>query len=145
MMKFLIIFWSLLLFGMSGCMKSTPEDLIRLDMEFSELSREKGMIFAFLEYAADSAVLLQSGVMPMVGKTTIARAFNGVSDSGFVLTWEPLYADISSSGDLGYTYGLFSSFIKADSSVVRGKYVTIWKKQPDGSWKYVLDGGNEGL
>jgi ketosteroid isomerase-like protein len=103
------------------------------------------MIHAFIEDAADYAVLLQKGIMPMVGKATIARAFGDLSDTGFVLTWEPLYADISRSGDMGYTYGLYKSFIKADSSVSRGKYVTIWKKQPDGSWKYVLDGGNEGL
>jgi ketosteroid isomerase-like protein len=60
------------------------------------------------------------------------------------LTWEPLYADISVSGDLGYTYGLFASHTKTGKLLGRGKYVTIWKKQRDGTWKYVLDGGNEG-
>jgi len=125
--------------------KPITEDLIKLDKEFSALSREKGMKYAFLEYAADSAVLLQRNVMPVIGKKGISASFEAFSDSGFTLTWEPLDADMSISGDLGYTYGLYTSFIKADSSVTRGKYVTIWKKQPDGLWKYVLDGGNEGL
>ena len=135
----------LLAAGLSTCVAPAPEDLIKVDMEFSALSKEIGMKLAFLEYAADSAVLLQRNVMPMVGKKVISAAFESFSDDGFTLTWEPLYADISRSGDLGYTYGLYTSFIKADSSVIRGKYVTIWKRQADRSWKFVLDGGNEGL
>ncbi len=81
----------------------------------------------------------------LLGKRVIAEVFESFSDTGFTLTWEPLYADISKSGDLGYTYGLYTSYTKADSSVARGKYVTIWRKQTDRSWKYALDGGNEGL
>jgi ketosteroid isomerase-like protein len=135
----------LLAAGLSTCVTPAPDDLIKVDKEFSALSLEKGMKFAFLEYAADSAVLLQRNVMPMVGKKVISDAFESFSDAGFTLSWEPLYADMSQSGDLGYTYGIYTSFIKADSSVTKGKYVTIWKKQADGSWKFVLDGGNEGL
>ncbi|MEE9461166.1 MAG: DUF4440 domain-containing protein [Bacteroidales bacterium] len=144
-MKHCCIIFIILAAGLSACVKPIPEDLIKLDKEFSELSREKGMKYAFLEYAADSAVLLQSNVMPVVGKAAISAIFEAFSDTGFTLTWEPLDADLSKSGDLGYTYGLYTSFIKADNSLTRGKYVTIWKRQPDGSWKYVLDGGNEGL
>jgi ketosteroid isomerase-like protein len=103
------------------------------------------MKYAFLEYAADSAVLLQRNVMPVVGEKAVSAAFETFSNTGLTLTWEPLDADMSKSGDLGYTYGLYTSFIKADSTVTRGKYVTIWEKQTDNSWKYVLDGGNEGL
>ena len=125
--------------------RPTAEDLIELDREFSALSRERGIKHAFLEYAADSAVLLQPNTMPIVGKKSISEAFESFSDTGFILTWEPLYGAISKSRDMGYTYGLYTSYIKADSSVERGKYVTIWAKQKDGTWKYVLDGGNEGL
>jgi ketosteroid isomerase-like protein len=144
-MKHCCIILIILAGGLSACVKPEPEDLIKLDKEFSELSREKGMKYAFLEYAADSAVLFQRNVMPVVGRKAISTSFESFSDSGFTLTWEPMHADMSKSGDLGYTYGLYMSFIKADSSVNRGKYVTIWKKQQDGSWKFVLDGGNEGL
>jgi ketosteroid isomerase-like protein len=144
-MKHCCIICIILAVELSACVKPATKDLIKLDKEFSELSRERGMKYAFLEYAADSAVLLQRNVWPVVGKKAISAAFEAFSDSGFMLTWEPLDADMSKSGDFGYTYGLYTSYIKADSSVTRGKYVTIWKKQSDGSWKYVLDGGNEGL
>ena len=144
-MKHLYVYLLFLAGGLSACMSPTPEELIKVDQEFSALSHDKGMQYAFLEYAADSAVLLQANIMPVVGKDAMADIFEAFSDDGFTLTREPLDAQISKSGDLGYTYGLFTSFIKADSSVSRGKYVTIWKEQRDGSWKFVLDGGNEGL
>jgi ketosteroid isomerase-like protein len=57
-------------------------------------------------------------------------------------------ADISSSGDMGYTYGTYE-FASSDRNgkpvVDHGKYTTIWKKQKDGSWKVVLDMGNAGI
>jgi len=144
-MKHCSIIFIILAGGLSACVRPIPEDLIKLDKEFADLYREKGMKYAFMEYAADSAVLLQRNIMPIVGKTAINDAFEAFSDTGFTLTWEPLYAEISKSGDLGYTYGLYTSLIKSSNSQTRGKYVTIWKRQADGSWKYVLDGGNEGL
>ena len=54
-------------------------------------------------------------------------------------------ADISSSGDLGYTYGTFEFRSKdkdGKPTVDYGKYTSIWKKQADGSWKVALDMGN---
>jgi len=134
----------LLAFGLSACVKSKPEDLIRVDKDFSAFSKAKGMKQAFLEYAADSAVLLQKDIVPIVGKEAIYESFESFSDTGFILTWEPLFADVSASGDLGYTYGLFTSHTTSGDLLGRGKYVTIWKKQADGTWKYMLDGGNEG-
>jgi ketosteroid isomerase-like protein len=56
------------------------------------------------------------------------------ADPKFVLRWEPLGAEVS--GNLGYTYGLYRS------SNGYGKYVSVWKKQRDGSWKIVVDAGN---
>ncbi|MBI4420961.1 MAG: DUF4440 domain-containing protein, partial [Gemmatimonadetes bacterium] len=53
-------------------------------------------------------------------------------------------ADVAASGDLGYTVGLFQSrrLDAAGKPVVgTGKYVTIWRKQADGSWKAMLDLG----
>ena len=62
------------------------------------------------------------------------------------LTWEPIQGDASESGDLGYTLGRWT-MTQPDStggtSTRMGYYITIWKKQLDGRWKFVLDGGNE--
>jgi ketosteroid isomerase-like protein len=66
-----------------------------------------------------------------------------LSDTAYTLSWQPMNAEISKSGDLGFTYGVYELSIK--DSVYKGTYVSIWKKQNDGSWKFVLDSGNEGI
>jgi ketosteroid isomerase-like protein len=68
-----------------------------------------------------------------------------LDDKNNSLTWKPIGADVSSSGDLGYTYGTYEFRSKDASgkpSVSHGKYTSIWKRQKDGSWKVVLDMGN---
>jgi ketosteroid isomerase-like protein len=68
-----------------------------------------------------------------------------LDDKNNRLTWSPVGADISSAGDLGYTYGTYE-FHSMDSNgtphIEYGKYTSIWKLQKDGGWKVVLDMGN---
>ena len=59
------------------------------------------------------------------------------------LTWKPDGGEIATSGDLGFTYGIYKLEMK--DTVLKGTYVSIWKKQTDGKWKFVLDSGNEGI
>jgi ketosteroid isomerase-like protein len=50
---------------------------------------------------------------------------------------------IAQSGELGYTYGFWTFIAQKDTS--RGTYLTIWKKNAMGQWKYIADTGNSGL
>jgi ketosteroid isomerase-like protein len=123
------------------------EALKQVDIEFSNLSLEKGMNFAFLSYAANDGVLLRPKSYPIEGIEKIKESL-GENDTSFTLTWEPLFADISESLELGYTYGIYELTIKsteANPQVHKGTYLTIWKKDKDGKWKFVLDTGNAGL
>jgi ketosteroid isomerase-like protein len=122
-------------------------ELLQVDRQFSDLSLKIGSHSAFLNYIDDSCVLLRPNKYPVVGRKAIENMFIN-PDTSFSLTWTPLDADISSAGDFGYTYGIFK--IEMDSpegeEVTReGTYVTIWKKDADGNWKFVLDTGNQGL
>lgn len=125
--------------------KANKADLIQADIQFSELSVNEGMKRAFLQFADDSAVLLRQGGWPIIGSINLEQSFARLNDSGFTLSWEPMDAFMAEAGDMGYTYGTFTRLIKATGQKSRGSYVTIWKKQSDGSWKFVLDCGNEGL
>lgn len=127
-----------------GCKNSmnTNESLIAVDREFSKFSKERGMNAAFLKFISEDGVMLRSNSMPIVGKNAVSNLFSG-DDSGFTLTWEPLYADIAKSGEIGYTYGTYE--LTLQEGVQKGTYVSIWKKDKDGNWKFVLDSGNEGL
>lgn len=75
-------------------------------------------------------------------RAAMAPAF---ADSTFKLTWRPTMAFASMAGDLGYTLGIWQSrhyTAQGAAQISTGKYVTIWRKQADGSWKVVFDGGN---
>jgi ketosteroid isomerase-like protein len=124
------------------------QEILNTDKAFSELSKAKGMKHAFLEYAAENAVILRENSFPQVGKNAMVERFNSFSDTGFILTWEPKFADVAASDDLGYSYGIYSSTSKdsfGQPVVEKGTYVSVWKKVNDGKWKFVLDTGNEGL
>ena len=129
-----------------GCNKPTSLDmnkeLIDVDRAFSALSKEKGMNHAFLSYVAEDGVMLSPNKMPVVGKNKIGDLFQS-DDSKTVFTWNPLYAEVAKSGDLGYTYGIYE--ILEGESRQKGTYVSVWKKDTTGEWKFVLDSGNKGL
>jgi len=118
------------------------KELIAIDNAFSTLSKKRGMNHAFLAFVAEGGVLLSPNKMPIVGKEKINLLFQN-DDSETEFSWEPLYADVSKSGELGYTYGTYQ-IINAESSK-KGTYVSIWKKDSNGKWKFIFDSGNEGL
>jgi ketosteroid isomerase-like protein len=124
------------------------QELMNVDSQFSKLSEARGVNEAFLSYLADDGVLLRPNNFPIVGKEISKDRFFSRPDSGYTLTWKPLYADIAESGELGYTYGVYE-FRAMDSEgkpiIGNGTYVSIWKKDQFGNWKLVLDTGNEGL
>jgi ketosteroid isomerase-like protein len=119
--------------------------LIKTDMNFSLMSVEDGMFKAFLYYMAEDGVILRDNSLPERGKEILRQRFSGKSDTNFILRWEPLYEKISISGDLGYTYGIHTTTDKTSGEVSSGTYITIWEKQADGNWKFVLDTGTQGL
>ncbi|MCU0407403.1 MAG: hypothetical protein MUD02_00490 [Bacteroidales bacterium] len=122
-----------------------PEILIKTDSAFSDLSLREGMFRAFLGYIAEDGVILRDNSFPEKGREALQKRFEGKSDTTFILTWKPLFGNISAGGDLGYTYGIYTNKDKASGEVTKGTYVTVWKIQPGGSWKFVLDGGTQGL
>ena len=119
-------------------------ELIQTDKSFSDMSVEKGMKAAFIEYIDSNGVLLKPNLLPIVGAHAIDYLI-AQEDSGFTLNWQPHNAFVSQSGDLGYTYGVYALHPKNIDTVLYGTYVSIWKKQGDGSWKFVLDSGNDGI
>lgn len=132
-----------------SCIKSVnkPEtgQLLKADRDFSALSVREGMHKAFLAFVADSGVLLRDKAWPVVGRNALADLLSRSSDTSFVLTWEPAYEKIAASGELGYTYGFSTLRVKATGEEFRGCYLTVWEKQADGSWKFVLDVGTDDL
>lgn len=114
------------------------------DRAFSKVSEKEGMKNASMQWIDNKGVLLRPHSLPMVAGNAIDYISQG-NDTGFVMTWEPNGGIISESADLGYTYGVYSLKPNDKDTVYYGTYVRIWKKQPDGKWKFTLETGNEGI
>ena len=149
-----ILLFLMILFSLFSCNLFTkkkeiagPDEkqkMMDADRAFSKLSVQKGMKNAFLEYIDSNGVLLKPNNFPIIGADAIDYLIQA-NDSAYTLEWEPSNGNIAQSGELGYTYGLYKLRISGKDSAVFGTYVSIWKKQSDGTWKFVLDSGNEGV
>ncbi len=119
------------------------KEIIEAERAFAAMAKAEGIPEAFLAYAADSAVLMRNNSL-VIGKAQMAEFFQSQAGSSteMSLSWDPDFVDVSSSGDLGYTYGKFV-FTRTDSTGVKqegtGVFHTVWKRQQDGSWKFVWD------
>jgi ketosteroid isomerase-like protein len=115
--------------------------LFKLEAEFAQAVARDGHA-AFLTYIADDGVELENGG----GITTKEEMRKEPAwPEGTSLAWTPVKADMARSGDLGYTYGNYIFKAKnRDGQIIShyGKYMSVWKKQKDGSWKVVVDMGN---
>ncbi len=116
----------------------SAQQLIEVDEAFNAMAQREGTGPAFIAYSADDPVMIRPGSMPLIGRSAFVESFSKVT--GSALSWEPLRAEIAASQDLGYTFGRYT-LRDGDAIKAYGVYVSIWKKQQDGSWKFVLDGG----
>ena len=121
---------------------SKEEDaLLKTDIEFAKASVATSAAEAFAVYLADDATQMPAGGNPVVGKKAILARLG----SGYVLSWEPKRAEVAKSGELGWTWGTYELHTRdaEGKPIVRyGKYVNVWRKQKDGTWKVILDMGN---
>ena len=120
--------------------------LMKLEGEFMQAAADHGSQ-GYMSYYADDAVEVPNGQPFLKGKPEIAKTMGFLDNPDNHLLWTPVGGGISSSGDLGYTYGTYEFRARDKDGKLgstRGKYTTIWKKQNDGTWKVALDMGNSG-
>lgn len=116
------------------------------DRYYSALSAENGMNAAFLAMFDTVGVKLSANSLPLEGIRAIRKSLVGKNDSAFILTWEPRFEKVATSGELAYTYGIYKITDKLTGvKTGEGTYCTIWQKNANGEWKVLLDTGNEGL
>ena len=120
--------------------KAIERELMDADREFARRCQEKGIADAFFEFLDADALCLPAGGMPIHGRDAVRVKLAANIISG-VLGWTPVAAQAATSGDLGYTWGTYElrgENAEGPGRTSYGKYVCIWKKQKDGSWKVVL-------
>ncbi len=133
----------LLIFFYTGVAKMNNTDvalnsLISAEYAFAAKSEEKGIRQAFIFYLSDESIVFRPE--PTNGK----KWYTDRTETPGELNWYPVLADISESGDLGYTTGpweYISENEKGESVSAFGHYVSVWQKQTDGQWKVNIDVG----
>lgn len=113
------------------------ENLVFYERAFADLSAKTSTKNAFLHFLAEDGILFKP------------NAVNGIAfwksqqEDSEKLTWNPRFADVSISGDLGYTLGLFEYRKNREDEIATGvgHYVSLWSKQKNGEWKLILDTG----
>jgi len=117
------------------------KEIMETEKAFSAMARKEGIPEAFLAFAAEDVVLERNNSL-VAGKEALRESFEGSSPENASLSWTPDFVDVASSGDLGYTYGKYT-YTLVDSlgteTVLEGIFHTVWKRQKDGSWKFVWD------
>ena len=121
------------------------DSLVKTETEFSKMSETKGMSDAFIHFASEDVIKLREGKYPIIGKKELKASFTSSKKNNSSLTWEIVKVDIARSADLGYTFGNWkysTQTTEGKDTTIYGNYISVWKKQTDGSWKFVVDGGN---
>jgi ketosteroid isomerase-like protein len=143
LLRWRYFFGCLVLAMVASAAENKPGDAIgaMVDAEgkFYQTGQEKGTRAAFLTYLADDSIVFRPG--PVNGKEFWTKR----AENGLDLIWEPTFAAMARSADLGYTTG--PAKWKASKNETKplgyGYFVSIWKKQNDGAWKVALDTGTE--
>jgi ketosteroid isomerase-like protein len=118
---------------------SPLRSLVDTERAFSKMSVAEGTRAAFLAYFAEDGVSFAPE--PVNTRDRFSKLL--ATPPTVVLEWMPVTADIAGAGDLGYTTGPWVRSERAPGGkpLAYGWYFTVWKKQPDGSWKAAADIG----
>lgn len=123
--------------------RNLEAELIEADRRFAASVQRSGLA-AWITAFAPSGRMIADG-QSYVGPEGVRRAMLPVyADTTFSITWDPNYAEVAASGDMGYTVGRYEqrSRVDGDTVVNSGTYLTVWRRQEDGSWKVKADIGN---
>ena len=129
--------------------KQTPEEAIRAaDQEWMKVFAAKD-VKKSVDFCLDDGAILAPEAPIASGRKAIGELFSGFfALPALVISWSPAKAEVARSGEMGYTTGTYQmDFNDPTGKMVKdhGKYVTVWKKQKDGSWKVAYDIFNSDL
>ncbi|RMF76268.1 MAG: DUF4440 domain-containing protein [Acidobacteria bacterium] len=131
--------------GESADRAATVDELLAADRAFAEAVARDGL-GGWLRWFEDDGAQIAAGEVYR-GRREIEALMSPLfasEDTRFV--WEPEGGDVAASGDLGYTWGRYEGSGTDQNGVAwrtAGRYVTVWRRQDDGSWRVAIDIGNE--
>jgi len=145
-----------LIFGCAPQQPAAPPDtraadeaaIRKADADWSNTAQSK-KVDSWMAYYSDDAIVLPPNEPLATGKDAIRKTIGGLlALPGINLKWTTAKVEIARSGDIGYSQGTYEMTMndpKGNPVMDRGKYVEVWKKQSDGSWKCTVDTYNSDL
>lgn len=114
-----------------------PQALAETERAFAKMAMERGISPAFSAYFAPDGLLFRPR------PTSAHQVHDGRPDNGSRLLWEPSFAEVSASGELGWTTGPWHwrKHASDPAPAAHGHFVSVWRKQADGNWRVALDLG----
>ena len=135
----------IIIHGCTTAQKQDPESLKQeigaVEKAFNDYAQAYSVKEAFLKFAHKDAVLNRRDSI-IDGKEAIENYFDSQTLKNVSLEWKPDFIDVSSSGDMAYTYGKYTFNATAPDSTeinASGIFHTVWKRNENGEWKYVYD------
>ncbi len=118
--------------------------LLEADRAFDGATAARGEA-GFASFLSDDMTTIRADQPIVRGKDAFLEGWKSLlTTPGLSLRWQPQLARISEDGTLGFTVGTYTTTRNENGAarvVGTGKYVTIWRKQPDGTWKVIFDSG----
>ena len=138
-----------LLFLISCSPKSEKKNLtyvklqiVKTEKDFEKLVSQKGLAEGFYQFADSNAVIKREKDTLIIGKNNIKNYYLNSKFQNATVTWSPDAITVSDAGDMASSYGKYVWTLKDNNGkehVSKGVFHTVWKKQKDGSWKYIWD------
>ncbi|HUR66981.1 MAG TPA: DUF4440 domain-containing protein [Chitinophagaceae bacterium] len=123
--------------GRSAIGQKGIDNLIKAEKDFAAYAVAHSTKEAFQQFIDSNSIMFDEG-KPI----SAIEYWNKREKRPGVLKWHPQYAEISASGDFGYTTGPWTfQRSPADSVIARGQYSTVWRLNEKGEWKFVVDFG----
>lgn len=124
------------------------QQLLEMDQAWAAVAGAGANADSILSFWTDDARVVLPDQPVLHGKAAIREMVtSGMAIPGFHVTWTPDSAIVSRAADLAYTFGT-NAFTVPDSTgklaTTKGRYITVWRKEPDGRWRCVMDYSNPG-
>ncbi len=128
-----------LCFACSSAAQKGMKGLINAEKQFAWFTATHSIKEGFLAYMDSAGVIFRQG-----NAVNALDSYRRQPNSAGILSWEPAFAVISASGDMGATTGPFEFRLKTaqDTPVGRGTFCSVWRINRQGEWKNLADLGS---
>lgn len=117
------------------------QEIYDMEQAFNDMLAKEGRAAAFAHFAAENGSISRGGRL-ITGKDSIHAYYSRSTTRNITLTWKPTFVDVSDDFSMAYTWGpTYFSGTRENGETFEntGTFHTIWKRQTDGSWRYVYD------